>query len=117
MQLIAEGTSRAIWIMSFEYDIPCPTSISLFYYVYSTYLNLFTVDIESLFLELYLTDICSFLSFSLPKLGTDRGEDDEEVHDESEEEMLRTQTVDDFLVLLEKPSLPQVLAQVLYCCC
>lgn len=43
--------------------------------------------------------------------GTD-SEDGDDVGDDSEEKMLRTQTVDDFLVLLEKPKLPQVLAQV-----
>ena len=43
--------------------------------------------------------------------GTDN-EDGDDVGDDSEEKMLRTQTVDDFLVLLEKPKLPQVLAQV-----
>lgn len=50
--------------------------------------------------------------------GTDN-EDGDDVGNDSEEKMLRTQTVDDFLVLLEKPKLPQVLAQVrtyLTCC-
>ena len=44
--------------------------------------------------------------------GTDNEDGDDEGDNESEEKMLRTQTVDDFLTLLEKPKLPQVLAQV-----
>jgi hypothetical protein len=44
--------------------------------------------------------------------GTDNEDGDDEGDSESEEKMLRTQTVDDFLTLLEKPKLPQVLAQV-----
>ena len=44
--------------------------------------------------------------------GTDNEDGDDEGDKESEEKMLRTQTVDDFLMLLEKPKLPQVLAQV-----
>ena len=43
--------------------------------------------------------------------GTD-SEDGDDDGEDSEEKMLRTQTVDDFLVLLEKPKLTQVLAQV-----
>lgn len=44
--------------------------------------------------------------------GTDNEDGDDEGDNESEEKVLRTQTVDDFLTLLEKPKLPQVLAQV-----
>ena len=42
--------------------------------------------------------------------GTD--EDEEEIGETGEEDMLRAQTVEDFLGLLDKPKLPEVLAQV-----
>ena len=56
-----------------------------------------------------------FSLFFLLLLGNDDDEDDEDIGDAGEEDMLRTQTVEDFLVLLVKPRLPEVLAQVCTC--
>ena len=56
-----------------------------------------------------------FSLFLLLLLGNDDDEDDEDIGDAGEEDMLRTQTVEDFLVLLDKPRLPEVLAQVCTC--